>query len=51
MKIGLWSDCHHFPSLPLIKLSVYHKSLGDSVSIIAEHFYFFVMKKCEGKTI
>ena len=38
MKIGLWSDCHHFPSLPLMKLSAYHKSLGDSVSIIAEHF-------------
>ncbi len=34
MKIGLWSDCHNFPSLPLMKLSAYHKSLGDSV----EHY-------------
>lgn len=32
MKIGLWSDCHNFPSLPLMKVSAYHKSLGDSVS-------------------
>ncbi len=32
MKIGLWSDCHNFPSLPMMKLSAYHKSLGDSVS-------------------
>lgn len=30
-KIGLWSDCHNFPSLPMMKLSAYHKSLGDSV--------------------
>lgn len=33
MKIGLWSDCHNFPSLPLMKLSAYHKSLGDNVSL------------------
>lgn len=33
IKIGLWSDCHHFPSLPLMKLSAYHKSLGDRVSL------------------
>lgn len=33
MKIGLWSDCHNFPSLPLMKLSAYHKALGDSVSM------------------
>lgn len=32
MKIGLWSDCHNFPSLPLMKLSSYHKSIGDDVS-------------------
>lgn len=31
MKIGLWSDCHNFPSLPLMKLSAYHKSIGDTV--------------------
>lgn len=33
-KIGLWSDCHNFPSLPLMKLSAYHKSIGD----IVEHY-------------
>ncbi len=32
MRIGLWSDCHNFPSLPLMKLSAYHKSIGDDVS-------------------
>lgn len=40
MKIGLWSDCHNFPSLPLMKLSAYHKQLGDSISpyIPLEHY-------------
>lgn len=33
MKIGLWSDCYHFPSLPLMKLSAYHKQCGDDVSL------------------
>lgn len=33
MKIGLWSDCHNFPSLPLMKLSAHHKRLRDSVSL------------------
>lgn len=33
-KIGLWSDCHNFPSLPSMKLSAYHKSLGDSVEFV-----------------
>lgn len=33
MNIGLWSDCHNFPSLPLMKLSEYHKQLGDDVSM------------------
>ncbi|MGN0679238.1 MAG: radical SAM protein [Oscillospiraceae bacterium] len=32
MRIGLWSDCHNFPSLPIMKLSAYHKALGDNVS-------------------
>lgn len=32
-KIGLWSDCHNFPSLPLMKLSAYHKSIGDGVEM------------------
>lgn len=33
MKIGLWSDSHHFPSLPLMKLSAYHKQYGDDVEM------------------
>lgn len=33
IKIGLWSDSHHFPSLPLMKLSAYHKRLGDTVEL------------------
>lgn len=34
MKVGLWSDCHNFPSLPLMKLSAWHKSHGDSVELL-----------------
>lgn len=37
MNIGLWSDCHHFPSVPLMKLSAYHKQQGDTVDF-ANHF-------------
>lgn len=39
-KIGLWSDCHNFPSLPLMKLSAYHKNLGDNVEMLnhLEHY-------------
>lgn len=33
MKIGLWSDCHNFPSLPLMKISAYHKQQGDEVEL------------------
>lgn len=33
MKIGIWTDCHNFPSLPAMKLSAYHKSLGDEVEL------------------
>lgn len=33
MRIGLWSDCHNFPSLPLMKLSAYHKAIGDEVEL------------------
>ena len=33
MKIGLWSDCHNFPSLPLMKLSAWHKARGDEVEL------------------
>jgi radical SAM superfamily enzyme YgiQ (UPF0313 family) len=41
MKIGLWSDAVNFPSLPLMKISAYHKSRGDTVKLIddfAERF-------------
>lgn len=33
MKIGLWSDSHNFPSLPLMKLFAYHKANGDNVEM------------------
>lgn len=33
MKIGIWSDCHHFPSLPAMKLSAWHKARGDDVEL------------------
>ncbi len=32
MKVGLIDvDGHNFPNLPLMKISAYHKSQGDSV--------------------
>ena len=34
MKIGLWSDSVNFPSLPLMKISAYHKARGDAVKLI-----------------
>ena len=34
MKIGLWSDAVNFPSLPLMKISAYHKARGDAVKLI-----------------
>jgi hypothetical protein len=34
MKIGLWSDAVNFPSLPLMKISAYHKLRGDTVTLI-----------------
>lgn len=33
-KIGVWSDCHNFPSLPLMKLSAYHKAKNDTVEFV-----------------
>jgi len=32
-KIGLWTDSHNFRSLPLMKLSAYHKAIGDEVEM------------------
>lgn len=33
LKIGLWSDSHNFPSVPLMKISAYHKNHGDDVEM------------------
>lgn len=33
MKIGLWSDCHNWPSLPAMKISAWHKAKGDHVEL------------------
>lgn len=40
MKIGIWSDSVSFPSLPLMKLSAYHKSMGDTVEFIQENEHY-----------
>lgn len=47
MKIGLWSDCHNFPSLPLMKLSAYHKQRGDTVELLdhISHYDFVYASK------
>lgn len=50
MKIGLIDvDGHHYPNLPLMKLSAWHKSQGDSVEwyepMINEHFDIVYMSK------
>ncbi len=36
MRIGMWSDSVGFPNLPLMKLSAYHRSQGDTVEFIRE---------------
>lgn len=33
MMIGLWSDSHNFPSLPVMKLAAWHKLRGDRVEL------------------
>ena len=39
MNIGLYdADGHNFPNLPLMKISAYHKSIGDNVEF-AMPFY------------
>jgi hypothetical protein len=41
VKVGLWSDAVNFPSIPLMKLSAYHKARSDNVELIddfGEHF-------------
>lgn len=43
MKIGIWSDSVNFPNLPLMKLSTYHKELGDSVEFISARFSIYLL--------
>lgn len=40
MKIGLWADNVNFPSLPLMKVSAYHKQKGDEIAFMNpdEHY-------------
>lgn len=45
MKVGLVDvDGRHFPNLALMKLSAYHKSIGDSVSFVSIGKYDLVYK-------
>lgn len=38
MKVGLISDCVNFPSIPVMKLSAFHKKLGDDVELVTNNF-------------
>lgn len=38
MKIGLLSDCVNFPSLPLMKISAFHKQQKDNVELVTNFF-------------
>lgn len=38
MKVILWADNHNFPSLPLMKISAYHKAKGDTVRLYESGF-------------
>lgn len=41
MKIGIYdADGHNFPSLPLMKISAYHKSKGDEVEFAIPLLYY-----------
>lgn len=46
MKIGLWADNINFPSLPLMKLSAYHKRRGDNVKLIDNFCEYFDTAYC-----
>lgn len=51
MKIGLLDSCPtNFPNLPLMKISAYHKSLGDNVSFVnfLEHYDIVYVSKVFG---
>ena len=45
-KIGLWSDAVNFPSIPLMKLSTYYKSLGHNVKLIDDFSERFDIAYC-----
>ena len=45
-KIGLWGDAVNFPSLPLMKLSAYHKARGDAVKLIDDFSERFDIAYC-----
>lgn len=50
MKVGLIDvDGHNYPNLPLMKLSAWHKTQGDSVEwykpMISEHLDIVYMSK------
>lgn len=46
LKIGLWSDAVNFPSLPLMKISAYHKAQGDTVKLITDFSERFDIAYC-----
>ena len=49
MRIGLIDvDGHNFPSLPLMKISAYHKQIGDSVEWY-EPFIYRLAGRAESK--
>lgn len=37
MQIGLWNDSTHFPNLCSMKISAYHKSIGDETELYDEN--------------
>ncbi len=46
LKVGLWSDAVNFPSLPLMKISAYHKARGDTVKLINDFTERFDLAYC-----
>ena len=46
VKVGLWSDAVKFPSVPLMKISAYHKAHGDAVKLIEDFSERFDIAYC-----
>lgn len=40
MQIGLWNDSTHFPNLCSMKISAYHKSIGDNTELYDETHHY-----------